>query len=105
MSPTEDAVTVTCAGELCLPRAEEIRDSLLAALDLAQPVAIDLSEATEIDLSIIQLILAARLSAERRGLPLRLTAPAEGLLAATLHAAGLTGIPLATDGQFRTEGD
>ncbi|SEH30874.1 STAS domain-containing protein [Magnetospirillum fulvum] len=104
MSLIEDAVTVACSGELCLPRAEEIRDTLLAALDQAQPVVIDLSQATEIDLSTVQLILAARLSAERRGLSLWLTSPADGPLAATLLAAGLTGSPLSTDSQFRTEG-
>jgi len=105
MNPTEDAVTVACSGELCLPRAEEFRDTLLAALDRAQPVVLDLSQTTETDLSTIQLILAARLSAERRGLSLRLTSPAGGPLAATLLAAGLTASPLSTDSQYRTEGD
>jgi len=104
MSLNEDAVTVTCSGELCLPRAEEIRDRLLAALDQAQTVVIDVSQATEIDLSTIQLILAARLSAERRGVSLRLVSPANGPLAATLLAAGLTGDSHSTDSQFWTEG-
>ncbi|CCG40767.1 STAS domain-containing protein [Magnetospirillum molischianum] len=104
MHLNEDAETLVFSGDLALPRAEEMRDTLLAALDGGRSVVIDISQTTELDLSTIQLILAARLSAERRGVSLRLKSPADGALAATLLAAGLTGGPLSTDSQFWTEG-
>ncbi|EPY00132.1 hypothetical protein K678_17651, partial [Magnetospirillum fulvum MGU-K5] len=65
---------------------------------------IDVTEASEIDLSFIQLILAARTSVERRGGSLRLVSPADGVLASTLRAAGLTGGPFSPDSQLWIEG-
>ncbi|EPY00938.1 STAS domain-containing protein, partial [Magnetospirillum fulvum] len=104
MSLDEDTVTIACSGELTLPRAEELRDSFLSALGQSRSVVIDVTEASEIDLSFIQLILAARTSVERRGGSLRLVSPADGVLASTLRAAGLTGGPFSPDSQLWIEG-
>jgi len=105
MGLSDDTVTIAYSGELCLPRAEELRDSLLAALAQSRCVVIDATQATEIDLSFIQLILAARTSAERRGGSLCLVGPVKGALDSTLRAAGLTGGPFAPDSQIWTEGN
>lgn len=105
MNPGEDTVTIACSGDLCLPRAEELRDIFLSALEQSRDVVIDVTHASEVDLSIVQLILAARTSAARRGGSLRLASPADGPLASTLRAAGLTGGPLSPDSQFWIEGN
>jgi len=96
---------VVCSGPLGLAQAAEIRDQFQTALEAAPDLLIDCSAATEVDLSFIQLVLAARLSAARRGGRVRLLYPADGPLAATLLAAGLTGVPPGTeDPGFWTEG-
>jgi anti-anti-sigma regulatory factor len=100
-----NGITVFCSGSLTLPRAEELRDNLLSALAQSRSVVIDVTEASEIDLSFIQLILAARTSVERRGGSLRLVSPADGALASTLRAAGLTGGPFSPDSQLWIEGN
>ncbi len=74
-------------GALTLQSAEAIHAQLLAMAD--QPVVeIDCSEATEVDVSVIQLILAARITASRAGRTIRLTQPASGALRETLHQGG-----------------
>lgn len=96
---------VVFSGSLGLGRAAEIRELLLDAVTRNPNLLIDCSGATEVDLSFIQLILAARQSAARCGGRVRLRHPAEGPLATALLAAGLTGVPAgAEDPRFWTEG-
>jgi anti-anti-sigma regulatory factor len=75
-------------GSLTLPRAETIRSILAAALDEGAPIAIDCDGATEVDVSFIQLLLAARRSAAHRGASFALAAPAAGTLRAALERGG-----------------
>ena len=75
-------------GSLTLPRADAIRSILAAALDAGAPIAIDCDGATEVDVSFIQLLLAARRSAAHRGAALALAAPAAGALRAALERGG-----------------
>ncbi|MFD2233956.1 STAS domain-containing protein [Phaeospirillum tilakii] len=96
---------VVCSGTLGLARAAELRDLLQAALADGPDLLIDCSAATDVDLSFIQLVLAVRQSAERRGGRVRLRHPAHGPLASALRAAGLTGLPAGGgDSSFWTEG-
>jgi len=90
-------------GSLTLPKAEAIRSVLAAALDKGGVVAIDCGAATEVDVSFIQLLLAARRSAAQRGASLALVAPATGALRAALERGGfLTAASKsgASDGDF-----
>jgi len=75
-------------GSLTLPRAEAIRSTLAAALDDGAPIAIDCGGATDVDVSFIQLLLAARRSAAQRGASLALAAPAAGVLRTALERGG-----------------
>ncbi|MGH7035184.1 MAG: STAS domain-containing protein [Stellaceae bacterium] len=75
-------------GSLTLPRAETIRSILAGALDEGGGVAIDCEGATEVDVSFIQLLLAARRSAAHRGASLALAAPAAGALRTALERGG-----------------
>jgi anti-anti-sigma regulatory factor len=74
-------------GELTIRTAEATYAKLLEAA--SQPaVAIDCSGATEVDASLIQLVLAARASARQAGRSLTLAQPAEGKLREALQRGG-----------------
>jgi len=88
---TSGSVQVECANELSIGRADALRDILLAALSKGRDVEIDCSAATGVDVSFIQLLLAARTTAALRGVRLVLKSAAAGPLAATLRACGLIG--------------
>jgi ABC-type transporter Mla MlaB component len=62
--------------------------TLRAALADHATVTIDCSAATEVDLSLIQLLLAARTSAARAGKSVALAAPAGGALLTALITGG-----------------
>ena len=62
---------------------------LVAALAEHATVTVDCSAVTEVDLSLIQLLLAARVSARLAGKTLGLTAPANAALRAALVQGGL----------------
>jgi|SRR5690348_9466080 len=75
-------------GSLTLAKAEAIRAALAAALDAGAPIAIDCGGATDVDVSFIQLVLAARRSAAQRGASFALATPAAGPLRAALERGG-----------------
>ena len=74
-------------GAVTLQSAEAIHAQILEMA--GQPVIqIDCSGATEIDLSLVQLILAARASAQNSGRTVALAQPATGALLETLRRGG-----------------
>jgi anti-anti-sigma regulatory factor len=84
-----DTNTIACDGTLTIARAEELRETLLSALDQGCDVLVDCSGAAEVDLSFLQLLLAARSSAARRGVALKVSASGNQPLLASLRASGL----------------
>jgi ABC-type transporter Mla MlaB component len=80
---------VMLGGPLTVRTVALIHERLLAALRQFPSVTVDLSRAGEIDLSFIQLLLAARKSAAASGKRLSLARPAEGALRDALVCAGL----------------
>jgi anti-anti-sigma regulatory factor len=76
-------------GVLGIRTIEAVRATLLAALAQSPLPRIDCTAADTVDLSFLQLLLAARRSARQAGLPLRLAAPADGALKHALLQAGL----------------
>jgi ABC-type transporter Mla MlaB component len=80
---------VMLGGPLTVRTVALMHERLLAALRQYPAVTVDLSRADEIDLSFIQLMLAARKSAAAAGKRLSLSAPAEGALLDALVCAGL----------------
>lgn len=93
-------VVMECSGALTIGRVEALRDSLLAALGQGGDLEIDCSAATEADVSFIQLLLAARASAVRRGTALRVRDGERGVVAGVFRSGGLRG-----DDGFWTEGN
>ena len=99
-------------GALTMRTVETVRATLRAAIeppldtapDAIAPAAvgIDCSAATEIDLTFIQLLIAARISTSAAGPPLRLTPEPDGTLLDTLNRGGFHVVPEAGGGFWFT---
>jgi ABC-type transporter Mla MlaB component len=63
-------------------------ERLVAAMAAHQAIEIDCNAVAELDLSLIQLVLAAKRSADKADKSLTLAAPASGKLRAALDRAG-----------------
>lgn len=99
MTEGVEAQLVACSGALTIGQAEELRDRLCAALETGHDILVDCSQASDVDLSFVQLLQAAQISARRRGVSLRLRGGGDAL-AAVVRAAGL----LREDGDFWSGG-
>lgn len=89
MSASTGRTVVVLSGDLTISRSEELRESLLAAFSAGAAVHMDCSAALSADVSFLQLIVAARASAARRGVELTVAAPPDGPVAITARAAGM----------------
>ncbi|CAK0757653.1 hypothetical protein WCLP8_2900009 [uncultured Gammaproteobacteria bacterium] len=69
--------------------AAQLRDTLLDLLGQGVPAVVDCSAVEQADLSLVQLLTAARRMAERDGLELRLVIPSSGALANLIRHSGL----------------
>jgi ABC-type transporter Mla MlaB component len=86
--PVEGRLVLT--GAVTLQSAEAIHAQILEMAGQAV-VEIDCSGATEVDLSLVQLILAARVSARNSGRTVTLAQPATGALLEALQRGGFLG--------------
>ena len=80
--------TVSLTGSLTIRTANSVRAQLLDAVAKGHAVTVDCSGADEVDLTFVQLLVAARASAGRAGGGLALTQPAGGALMAALRQGG-----------------
>jgi len=87
------ACSVDLDGPQIVRNIHAAYDRLSAALAEHQSVEIHFHDITECDLSLIQLILSAKRSAERGGKALRLSSPADGKLRSALERAGFLATP------------
>ena len=85
--------TLDLAGGRTIRNGEQTRSLLLEALCGDLPVSLDCSAVTEADLSLVQLLLSARKSAELSGKTLTLAQPVSGVLLQALSKAGFTTSP------------
>ena len=79
-------------GPLTLPHAESIQASILDALDAAPAVSLDLSAATEIDTSFLQILIAANKAAAQMRVDLSIAA-GSGLLEQAAFRCGMALMP------------
>ena len=79
---------VVLEGALTVRTIATAHTMLLQALHQHPAVLVDCSVADTVDLSLIQLLLAARISARQAGKQLGLAAPAAGSLLAALRQGG-----------------
>lgn len=94
---TNDSATVRNIGEFA--------NELLSAVQSSNNLEIDVSNLIEVDLSFIQLVLAARTHLEQEGAKLTLAQPAGPALAALLDRAGFLGDPQPADIDFWFHGE
>ena len=104
MTDSHTPTTIDCSGDMTVNRIEEIYDRLRAGLNAGGPVAVDCRAAAEADVSFIQLLIAARVSAQRRGMALRLMQPLAEPLRSALERGGFTAGTGAPDADFWTGG-
>jgi len=83
-----DMASLPLDGPLTVRTIKTVHDTLLKALAGNHAVQVDCTAADSVDLSFIQLLLAARRSAHEAGKQLTLAAPASGALLAALEQGG-----------------
>jgi ABC-type transporter Mla MlaB component len=89
MEDSHDTASVLrFTGALTLSAAEAVRSSLLVALEGNGAVRLDCSGATDVDVSFVQMVLAARRAAGEQGKSVSLAAPAAGALLDALRRGG-----------------
>ena len=88
MSSANTPYVVSLAGSLTTPRAQATHATIVAALSDHDCVAIDCAGASEMDVSFVQLLVAAHRYALRRGKTVALASPPSGLVAETLLRCG-----------------
>jgi anti-anti-sigma regulatory factor len=79
---------LSLTGSLTTPRVEAVHAEVFAALSGHPSVAIDCSNANEMDVAFIQILVAAHRFATRSGKRVALASPPTGLLAETLKRCG-----------------
>lgn len=92
-TPQEDNFRIELCGNLSLPSIVEAHEKVLSAFEQDLPIVVDLDGVTDADLTLVQLLEAARTSAFRRGRSLSLSAPASGPTRAVLERGGFLGAP------------
>lgn len=91
------SVTVRNAGDFA--------EQLLGFVQAGEDIDMDLSKLAEVDLSFVQLVLAARSHVEQEGARFGLAQPATPALAALLDRAGFLGDPQPADIDFWFHGE
>ena len=76
------------SGELVVRHANRLSSGLVAALNGAESVEIDLSSVTEVDISCLQLLCAAHKTATRQHRLLRVDGPCPDVFKRVLSTAG-----------------
>ena len=88
-----NATIITFQGAMTIHDAEATRLRLLAAMADSDRIEIDCSAVSEVDLTFIHILLAARQGAAHSGKTLRLAQPAAGALLDALERGGFVGNP------------
>ncbi len=96
-----DPHVISLAGPVGLRNVAELAAELQRGLSASGPIVVDCAGLTEIDLSAVQLLLAAQRTARASGRAFALAAPPDGALGALLMTTGFLaedGAPLTPDG-------
>jgi anti-anti-sigma regulatory factor len=103
----QDSGPLTLPDSATIRTIEAIRAELLAMIERQGAVAVDCARLAEADLSLVQVLLAARKTARRVGKTLTLAQPASGALRDVLLRAGFlsaAGHPPKEDDAFWLQG-
>ena len=94
MSSTEPPISLS--GPLTVAACEALHGELAQALARADDVVVALDSQAEVDLTFLQLLVAATRSAQAQGKRIALAAPPAGAFADALRICGLPAAPGAT---------
>lgn len=100
---TTGSQTFALIGDLSVRDAARLAAELQQALAGPAPLVVDCTGLVEVDLAVVQLLVAAHKTCAAAGKPIRLIAPAAGPLQALLRQAGFLaadGNPLTPEGSF-----
>ena len=89
---------VALRGNLGLRDVKQVHELLSGAVSASKEIELDVREVSGMDISVVQLIAAARRSAQQRGRALMLVSEPDSVFAATVTRAGL----LRAEGAVRT---
>jgi anti-anti-sigma regulatory factor len=84
----ENQFVIRCEGFLTLAAAPKIREEILAAIEANSQVVADVSNATDADLSFIQILIAAKRTASARGKSFLISAPENGVVMQKINCVG-----------------
>ena len=90
MDSSLPSTTVKFDGALTVPNADALHARLVAALDRNEPVLLDLSGATDIDVAFLQLVVAAQKTASAKNIALSLRSDGAKLLMDEAARCGLS---------------
>lgn len=85
----QNALCIRLPNAVTIRNIEAVHADILGGLTTAQRIEIDCTDLAEADLSLVQLLVAARKSAARRGISLALTHPTSNALRDILKRGGL----------------
>ncbi len=86
--PNDEADRAVLSSELTIRHISIAREIIADRLENASSLSIELPESADVDLSLVQLIEAARVHAAACGKSLSLASPAEGALLDVLERSG-----------------
>lgn len=90
MPLVDSPYVLSLTGSLTTARAEPVHSEVLAALTSHSNVTIDCSNASDMDVAFIQILVAASRFASQGGKTVALASPPAGLLAETLRRCGFS---------------
>ena len=82
------ATHLKLSGRLTTPVSDDTRRALRTALEQGEKLVLDCSEASEVDVSFLQLLVAAKRAAERSHKTIAFSTPPQGALAEALRRCG-----------------
>lgn len=88
MGSVDNAVTLALQGTLTISRVDELRTEILESIHTHPAVALDCTEAKEVDVAFLQLLIAANRTAEKLGEAVRFLAPPSAVLAEAITRCG-----------------
>ena len=88
MTSTSATTCLKLSGRLTTPTSDDTHRAMQKALERRGKLVLDCSEASEVDVSFLQLLVAAQREAERSHKTIAFSAPPQGVLADALRRCG-----------------
>jgi anti-anti-sigma factor len=86
---SDDTSTIELTGALDISSAADLRQLLMARMESSRRLCIDLSQASRVDVTAVQILWAARRHAGQHGIELHFIAPIDEEVQTSLDHAGI----------------